>query len=205
MSKTGQFLWKLFHTQLFWMSAVGHYFRSMLPWSFRIEKYTDKPEEIKACKKDNLIFVGSLVAFHGFLIVAGLGFKPLLVHFVAVLIAFVCLSVYVRTEHYLLDNGWDVHDKPWRTSRTIVQSPLLDFLATNLNYHVEHHILQTIPHANLPALRPILKKAILDAGQPYHEDELWHFLKLAFNKEFFVVERGSFREIQLSEMPKANL
>lgn len=200
MPKIGRFFWKFFHTQGFWMSAVGHYFRSMLPWSFKIEQYTDKAEDIKACKRDNFIFLSFLIGLHGLMFFAGFGFKSVLVHFFAILIAYICLSVYVRTEHYLLETGWGVHDKPWLTSRTILQNPLLDFLSTNLNYHVEHHILQTIPHANLPSLRPMLKKAILDAGQPYHEDKLGNFLKLAFNKEFFVLERESFREIPYNNL-----
>ncbi len=199
MNKTERFFWRLFHTRCFWMSAVGHYFRSMLPWSFKIEQYTDKPEDIKNCRRDLAVFFVALAVMHTSLYLAGFGFKSMIVHFFGIIIGFICLSVYVRTEHFLLEKGWDVYDKPWLTSRTIIQNPVLDFLATNLNYHIEHHILQTVPHANLPGLRPLLKEAIVRSGQPYHEDKLWNFLKMAFNYKFTVLERETFREIPATQ------
>ncbi len=203
MNKVGRFFWKLFQTRCFWLSAVGHYFRSMLPWSFTIESRTENKAEIAACRTNIFTFFAILTAVHGGMYFAGFGFKSLIVHFFGIILAFAFLSVYVRTEHFLLDSGWDVHDKPWLTSRTIIQNPILDFFATNLNYHVEHHVLQTIPHANLPALRPLIKKTILSANQPYHEDELWNFLKIAYNSEFFVLERDTFKEIPLSQLKAA--
>lgn len=200
MSSVGRYLWKLFHTRLFWLSAVGHYFRSILPWAFQIKQKTDQESIIKGCQQDIAIFFAVLGALHGSMYALGFGFKSVFVHFFAILIGFACLSVYVRTEHYLLTNGYDVAEKPWLTSRTITQNPFLDFLATNLNYHIEHHILQTIPHANLPSIRPLMKETILKANAPYHEDELFPFLKRAFNQEFFVLERETFKEIPISQL-----
>ncbi len=200
-----RYFWRLFHTRLFWMSAVGHYFRSMLPWSFKIAEKTKSAEVIKDARIDLAIFFTILISFHAGMWALGFGFKSLIIHAVTILIAFMCLSAYVRTEHYLLTTGEDVEDKPWLTSRTITQNAFLDFLATNLNYHVEHHILQIIPHDNLPKIRPLLKKVILDAKQPYHEDNFFRFMVKAFNEEFFVLERETFREIPLTELKAKNL
>jgi acyl-lipid omega-6 desaturase (Delta-12 desaturase) len=203
MNSVARFFWRLFHTKCFWLSAVGHYFRSMLPWPFQIESKTDKLEDIKTARRDITVFFAVLTVFHAGFYFAGFGFKSLPVHFLSILVGFACLSVYVRTEHFLLTNSWDAHEKPWLTSRTVLQNPILDFLATNLNYHVEHHVLQTIPHANLPALRPMIKRAIIESKQPYHEDTLWNFLKIAFTKEFFVIERDTFKEIPLHKLGAA--
>ncbi|MDX1919998.1 MAG: fatty acid desaturase [Candidatus Caenarcaniphilales bacterium] len=198
MPPVARFFWRLFHTKCFWLSAVGHYFRSMLPWPFIIESKTDREEDIKACKRDILILAAVWIVLHTGMLLAGFGFKSIFVHFAALIVGFACLSVYVRTEHFLLKVNYEVDDKPWLTSRTIVQHPLLDFLSTNLNYHVEHHVLQTVPHANLPLIRPAIKKAILKANQGYPEDDLWNFLKIAFNQPFHVLERNTFEEIPAS-------
>lgn len=202
MPKIGQFFWKLFQKEIFWMSAVGHYFRSMFIWSFIIHTKTDKKRDIEACQKDLIIFFTVLFLFHSSLYFIGFGFNSLIVHIITLIVAFSGLSVYVRTEHYLLSNGQDVDIKPWLTSRTFLQGSFLDFISTNLNYHIEHHICQTVPHANLPKIRPALKKFIIDAGQPYHEDTLLNFIKIAFKQEFFVLERNSFKEIPISKLSK---
>ena len=200
MPKVGQFFWRLFQKEFYWMSAVGHYFRSMLPWSFIIHTKTTKESEIRACRQDLILFFAGLITFHSIWFLAGFGFKSLIFHAITIIIALSCLSVYVRTEHYLLSNGEDVDVKPWLTSRTFLQGSIMDFISTNLNYHVEHHICQTVPHANLPAIRPSIKRHILESGQPYHEDTLWNFMKIAFNQEFFVLERNTFKEIPLSQL-----
>ncbi len=204
-NKVERYLWRLFHTRLFWMSAVGHYFRSMLPWSFKIAEKTKSAEVIKDARIDLVYFFSILIAFHGGMYALGFGFKSVIIHFFTILIALMCLSAYVRTEHYLLTNGSNVKDKPWLTSRTVLQNSFLDFLATNLNYHVEHHILQVIPHDNLPKIRPLMKTVILDAKQPYHEDYFLKFMVKAFNEEFFVLERNTFRPIPLSELKAKQL
>ncbi|MDJ0625495.1 MAG: fatty acid desaturase [Candidatus Caenarcaniphilales bacterium] len=199
-NKVERFFWKLFHTKCFWLSAVGHYFRAMLPWPFIIKQKTEQVEIIQSCQRGIFTFFAILIAFHTSAFFLGLGLKSLIIHVFSLLVAFACLSIYVRTEHYLLTNNYDVQDKPWLTSRTITQNRILDFFANNLNYHVEHHILQSVPHANLPSIRPTIKKTILEAKQPYPEDTFWNFMKIAFNQEFFVLERNTFKEIPLSKL-----
>ncbi|MDX1918139.1 MAG: fatty acid desaturase [Candidatus Caenarcaniphilales bacterium] len=194
MPPLGRAVWRLFHRQAFWASAVGHYFRSILPWAFRIREKTDRPEDIRAAYIDIAIFFASWIALHSALFPL-FGFKSLIVHFLSIIFGFIALSVYVRTQHNNLAVGIDVHDKPWLTSRTVLQHPILDFFATNLNYHVEHHVLQTIPHANLPKVRKLIKPVILNHGQPYHESPIGSYLATCFLAEFKVLERDTLHEI----------
>jgi hypothetical protein len=61
-------------------------------------------------------------------------------------------------------------DHLWRETRTIKTSPLIEFLWSNVNYHLEHHLFPTVPFHNLPRLRAILasefvkRDSILDNG-----------------------------------------
>jgi fatty acid desaturase len=71
-------------------------------------------------------------------------------------------------------------------------------LATNLNYHVEHHVLQVVPHANLPDLRPLIKQALYNLGLPYHEQDMLEYLKMFRREDFHVLERGTMRELSAS-------
>ncbi|HEY9886118.1 MAG TPA: fatty acid desaturase [Vampirovibrionales bacterium] len=202
MGKTERFFWRMFQTRFFWMSAIGHYFRSMLPWSFKIKEKTDNQDIINRCKRDTFIWIGIVVTFIASYAFMGFSLLKIIpVYLITVALAFMWLSAYVRTEHYLLDNGYDLHDKPWVTSRTTTHHPILDFFATNLNYHIEHHILQTVPHANLPYIRPLMKKTILEANEIYPEDEFWSFMKMSFNHEFTLMEKETFKERPISQVP----
>ena len=43
-------------------------------------------------------------------------------------------------------------------SRTVYMNPVLRFLYSNMNYHVEHHIFPTVPYYALPALHAEIKE-----------------------------------------------
>ncbi len=64
-------------------------------------------------------------------------------------------------EHALTPDRTD----PLRNTRTTIASPLARlFIAPNrVNYHLEHHLLMTVPHYNLPRMHQLLKeRGILD-------------------------------------------
>ena len=64
-------------------------------------------------------------------------------------------------EHALTPDGTN----PLRNTRTTIASPLERlFLAPNrVNYHLEHHLLMTVPHYNLPRMHELLKeRGVLD-------------------------------------------
>ncbi len=197
-----RYWWGMFQTRLFWLSAAAHYFRSILPWAFIIESKTTDKKIIASARRDIAILLTSWLVFHSSMFALGFGFKSIFLHVIMVLIGFAGLSVYVRTQHFLLDTGPDLHVKPWDNSRTVLQHPILDFFVTNLNYHVEHHILQTIPHYNLKKLRPMVKDTIERSGHTYYEFDLWPFMQMAFSRPFYLVEDGTDREILASEVDR---
>jgi len=203
MPKIGRYLWELFHTRLFFMSAVGHYFKSIFPWAFRIREKSKNPRDHQQAIIDIAILFISMTILH-ITLYQFVGIKSLIVHAFIIIIGFMGLSTYVRTQHFLLANGSDVHNKPWLTSRTIKQHRFFDFLVTNLNYHIEHHILQTIPHANLPKLKPMMKQLIEEAGVNYEEQPLWGFLKMAFNHPFTILHPETKQEIPLDTYLQEN-
>jgi fatty acid desaturase len=50
----------------------------------------------------------------------------------------------------------DVLDHRLNT-RTFYANPILRFLYSNMNYHVEHHMFPSVPYYNLPALHEVIK------------------------------------------------
>ncbi|MCE2511065.1 MAG: fatty acid desaturase [Acidimicrobiia bacterium] len=48
-------------------------------------------------------------------------------------------------------------------SRTVYMNPILRFLYSNMNYHVEHHIFPTVPYYALPALHQEIKQYLAPA------------------------------------------
>ena len=48
-------------------------------------------------------------------------------------------------------------------SRTVYMNPVLRFLYSNMNYHVEHHIFPTVPYHALPALHEEIKDCLAPA------------------------------------------
>jgi len=63
------------------------------------------------------------------------------------------------TEHHDLAAG----DK-WTNARSIVTHPVLEFLWSNVNYHLEHHLYSSVPYHALPKLRRALAPQYLGHG-----------------------------------------
>jgi fatty acid desaturase len=55
------------------------------------------------------------------------------------------------TEHHDVTEG-----SAWTNARSIVTHPLIEFLWSNVNYHLEHHLYPSVPYHALPALRRAL-------------------------------------------------
>jgi fatty acid desaturase len=62
-------------------------------------------------------------------------------------------------EHHDVDAG----DK-WTNARSIVTHPGLEFLWSNVNYHLEHHLYPSVPYHVLPELRRALAPQYLSHG-----------------------------------------
>jgi fatty acid desaturase len=55
------------------------------------------------------------------------------------------------TEHHDVTEG-----SAWTNARSIVTHPLVEFLWSNVNYHLEHHLYPAVPYHALPELRRAL-------------------------------------------------
>lgn len=55
------------------------------------------------------------------------------------------------TEHHDVTEG-----SQWTNARSIVTHPLMEFLWSNVNYHLEHHLYPSVPYHALPELRRAL-------------------------------------------------
>jgi fatty acid desaturase len=55
------------------------------------------------------------------------------------------------TEHHDVTEG-----SAWTNARSIVTHPLIEFLWSNVNYHLEHHLYPAVPYHALPELRRAL-------------------------------------------------
>ncbi len=55
------------------------------------------------------------------------------------------------TEHHDVTEGSE-----WTNARSIVTHPLMEFLWSNVNYHLEHHLYPSVPYHALPELRRAL-------------------------------------------------
>jgi fatty acid desaturase len=55
------------------------------------------------------------------------------------------------TEHHDVTEGSE-----WTNARSIVTHPIMEFLWSNVNYHLEHHLYPSVPYHALPELRQVL-------------------------------------------------
>lgn len=101
-------------------------------------------------------------------ILSVLGHPELYLLWVVSYLTFFSLFVRIRSiaEHACTDRDLD----PFRSTRTTEANPLARVTVAPhyVNYHLEHHLLMTVPNFRLPVLHRILKeKGILDKGAYY--------------------------------------
>lgn len=65
------------------------------------------------------------------------------------------------------------YDQNWRlqieTARRIKMGPIGSFFFVGLEYQIEHHLLPTLSHFNLPKAAPLVKEYAEEQGWQYHE------------------------------------
>jgi len=90
----------------------------------------------------------AMVILH-FAIAVLFGIRNYLLFVIAPIFSGLSIVVIARsiTEHH----GTDPRDR-WRNARSIKTSPLLQFLWSNTNFHLEHHLFPGVPFHRLPAL-----------------------------------------------------
>jgi fatty acid desaturase len=78
-------------------------------------------------------------------------------HYLLFVIAPMVTSLYVAS---VLRSVMEYHDvtegSEWTNARSIVTHTLIEFLWSNVNYHLEHHLYPSVPYYVLPELRRAL-------------------------------------------------
>jgi fatty acid desaturase len=82
-----------------------------------------------------------------------LGWRRYLLFVAAPMVTGLYVASVVRsiTEHHDVTGGSE-----WTNARSIVTHPLIEFLWSNVNYHLEHHLYPSVPYHALPELRRAL-------------------------------------------------
>jgi fatty acid desaturase len=86
-------------------------------------------------------------------IALGLGWQRYLLFVVAPMMTGLYVASVLRsvTEHHDVTEGSE-----WTNARSIVTNPVVEFLWSNVNYHLEHHLYPSVPYHALPELRQAL-------------------------------------------------
>lgn len=82
-----------------------------------------------------------------------LGWRRYLLFVIAPMVTGLYAASVLRsvTEHHDVTEGSE-----WTNARSIVTHPLIEFLWSNVNYHLEHHLYPSVPYHALPELRRAL-------------------------------------------------
>lgn len=83
----------------------------------------------------------------------GLGWRRYLLFVAAPMVTGLYVASVLRsvTEHHDVTEGSE-----WTNARSIVTHPVIEFLWSNVNYHLEHHLYPSVPYHALPELRRAL-------------------------------------------------
>ena len=92
------------------------------------------------------VFLHAAIAFT-------LGWRRYLLFVVAPMVTGLYVASVLRsvTEHHDVTEGSE-----WTNARSIVTHPVIEFLWSNVNYHLEHHLYPSVPYHALPELRRAL-------------------------------------------------
>jgi fatty acid desaturase len=103
-----------------------------------------------------------------------LGWRRYLLLVVAPMVTGLYVASVLRsvTEHHDVSEGSE-----WTNARSIVTHPLIEFLWSNVNYHLEHHLYPSVPYHALPKLR----KALSPEFQAHHSNVANGYGRTALN------------------------
>ncbi len=99
-----------------------------------------------------VVELSGVVVLHA-AIAALLGWRRYLLFVMAPMVSGLYVASVLRavTEHHDVTEGSE-----WTNARSIVTHPLMEFLWSNVNYHLEHHLYPSVPYHALPELRKAL-------------------------------------------------
>jgi len=99
-----------------------------------------------------LLELAGAAVLHGTLMFV-VGWRRYLLFVIAPMVTGLYVASVLRavTEHHDVTAGSE-----WTNARSIVTHPLIEFLWSNVNYHLEHHLYPSVPYHALPELRKAL-------------------------------------------------
>ena len=91
-------------------------------------------------------------------------------------------------EHHAVPEG-----NAWTNARSVESGPVLSFLWSNVNHHLEHHLFPAVPYHELPALRRLLSDEYPRRGAHLGRGYLRTAASLLRERDHFTREQGSSR------------
>ena len=89
-------------------------------------------------------------------------------------------------EHHAVPEG-----SAWTNARSVESGPVLSFLWSNVNHHLEHHLFPAVPYHELPALRRLLAEEFARRGAQLGRGYLRTAASLLRQGDHFTTERDS--------------
>lgn len=113
-----------------------------------VNSYPFRTRKAMAVRRRTLVDIAGIIALHATLALLA-GLRGYLLFVIAPIFTGLSIAVVARsvTEHH----GTDPRDR-WTNTRTIRTSRLLQFLWSNTNFHLEHHLFPGVPFHRLPAV-----------------------------------------------------
>lgn len=137
-----------------------------------------KPPEVRRRVVLDLALCGVL---HGALLLV-LGIRTYLLFVVAPMFTGLLGATVVRSicEHHAVPEGDE-----WTNARSIETNPVVGFLWSNVNHHLEHHLFPGVPFHELPALRRLLAEEYVRRGAHVERGYLRTTLALLRERQHF--------------------
>ena len=163
----GNLLWHLTGLPVWWGQI-----KTLLNNGFgqRRDRFVSQEDQTQVRQEARWICLGYVGLF--FISVVMKSSMVLYVWVIPVLLGQPFLRIYLMAEHNLCPHNRNMFDN----TRTTFTTPWLRWLAWNMPYHVEHHIMPGVPFYKLPQLHELTRPHLRHTEQGYSRF-LWRVLK----------------------------
>lgn len=175
-----------------WLLAPLFSYLAMNVWPFQAKG------ALKLKKQVALELIATLLLHVVLCLSLGTVYYLLFVLLPAILILWPTASLRSLCEHHATESH-----NPWTHSRGMVVHPILSFLWSNANYHLEHHLCPSVPFHKLPEVRRLLSQNYQEQQSPLDQGyiktgwrlfrEKGHFMKSTNTKPLVRKNSQSFR------------
>jgi fatty acid desaturase len=165
---------------LAWLAMPFAAYASVNVWPFR----KDQPLRLRKRVARDLLFAALLHCALVFM----LGLRVYALFLIAPALTSLSVVVVIRSicEHHGKATG-----DTWTNTRTMKVSPVLDFLWSNANYHLEHHLFPSVPFHKLPEVRRLLEPEYAARGILPEKGYATTALRLLRERRHFAEKAGT--------------